>query len=68
MTFIPRIDELACAGHGDCAAVAPDVFAVDDIAEVIGTGSDQAILEAARACPASAIIVTDAGTGEQVFP
>ena len=68
MTLIPHVDELACAGHGDCALVAPSVFAVEDIAIVTGEGSDEAVLEAARACPAGAITVTHAATGEQVYP
>jgi ferredoxin len=68
MTLTPHIDELACAAHGDCALVAPDVFTVEDIATVTGKGSDDAILRAAQTCPAGAIIVTDLRTGEQVYP
>ena len=67
MTLIPRVDELACAGHGDCAVVAPDVFELEDIAVVIGTGPDDLILEAARACPSTAIAVYDE-SGAQVYP
>jgi ferredoxin len=66
MTLLPRIDEMACCAHGDCAAVAPDVFAVDEIAVVTGTGSDELLREAARACPAAAIELIDADTGEPV--
>jgi ferredoxin len=68
MPLIPHIDEFACAAHGDCALVAPDVFTVEDIAVVTGEGSDETILAAARACPAGAIIVTDGETGEQRYP
>lgn len=68
MTLTPHIDELACAAHGDCALVAPGVFTVEDIAIVTGEGSDEAILAAAQDCPAGAITVTDAATGEQVYP
>ena len=53
MTLIPHIDELACAAHGDCALAAPEVFTIEDIAIVTGKGSDEAILEAAQACPPS---------------
>ena len=67
MALTPRIDELACAGHGDCAVVAPNVFIVDDIAEVIGTGPDDVVLEAARACPSTAIALFD-DSGAQVYP
>ena len=68
MSLIPSVDEFACAAHGDCALVAPDVFAVDDIAVVIGEGSDKEILAAARACPAGAIIVIDKDSGAQIYP
>jgi ferredoxin len=68
MTLIPHIDELACAGHGNCALIAPDVFTIEDIALVTGTGSDEVILAAAQACPSAAITVTDAATGAQVYP
>jgi ferredoxin len=68
MTLIAHVDEYACAAHGDCALVAPGVFSVEDIAVVTGSGSDEEILAAARACPAGAITVTDAGTGEPVYP
>jgi ferredoxin len=66
MTLIPRIDDHACLGHGDCAVVAPDAFRVDDLAVVVGTASDEKLLEAARACPAGAILLFDAETGEEV--
>jgi ferredoxin len=58
----------ACAGHGDCAVVAPSVFRVDEIAEVIGDGPADQILEAARTCPAAAITVVDADSEDQVYP
>jgi ferredoxin len=67
MSLIPKIDEYACAGHGDCAVVAPDVFDVQDIAVVIGTGPDDVIMEAARACPSTAIAVYD-DSGAQLYP
>jgi ferredoxin len=68
MSSIPRIDEGACAAHGDCEAVAPQVFRIDDIARVIGTGPDDLILRAAEACPSVAITVVDSDTGETVYP
>lgn len=68
MTLVPHIDEYACAGHGDCAVEAPGAFTIEDIAIVTGTADDAALLAAARACPAGAITLTDAATGEQVFP
>ena len=68
MTLVPRIDELACCAHGDCAAIAPGVFRVDEIAVVTGSGPDELLREAARACPAAAIELLDAATGEPVEP
>ncbi len=68
MTLVPIIDESACAAHGDCVDIAPAVFALDDVAVVIGDGSSDLILEAARGCPSSAISVVDADTGETIFP
>jgi ferredoxin len=68
MTLTAHVDEFACAAHGDCALIAPGVFTVEEIAVVTGEGSDEAILAAARACPAGAITVTDAGTGDTVYP
>jgi ferredoxin len=67
MTYIAHIDESACSAHGDCEAIAPEVFRVDDVAEVIGTGPDELMLEAARICPTVAIRITDE-TGTQVYP
>jgi ferredoxin len=68
MSYVPRIDDLACLAHGDCAVVAPDVFRIDDVAVVAGTGPDDLILEAAKACPSVAIAVVDDQTGDQVYP
>ena len=68
MTYVPHIDGGACAAHGDCEAVAPEVFRIDDIATVIGTGPDDLILRAAESCPAAAISVVDAETGDTVYP
>lgn len=68
MSYVPHIDESACAAHGDCAVIAPKVFRVDDVATVIGTGPDELILEAAQACPSVAITVVDDETGETVYP
>ena len=68
MKLVPQIDEAACAAHGDCVAVAPGVFELEDVAVVIGEGPPELILEAARACPSAAISVVDAETGECVCP
>jgi ferredoxin len=68
MAYTATIDSAACAAHGDCEAIAPEIFAIEDVAVVVGTGPDELMLEAARICPSVAIVVTDDGTGGQVFP
>ncbi|MGZ4218614.1 MAG: ferredoxin [Solirubrobacteraceae bacterium] len=68
MTYLARIDEGACAAHGDCVDIAPDVFALDDVARVIGTAPDEVLLAAAEACPSAAILLVDQRTDEQVYP
>lgn len=68
MTYVVRVDEDVCVAHGDCAATAPDVFAVDDVARIVGTGADDLLLAAAQSCPSYAITVLDSRTGAQVFP
>lgn len=68
MRYIPTIDPGACSAHGDCVDIAPDVFALEDTAIVVGDGPDELVLEAAKACPSLAITVTDSETGETVFP
>ena len=68
MTYIARIDAAACSGHGDCEDIAPDIFRVDDdVAVVVGSGPDEFMLAAARACPSVAIVLTD-DAGRQAFP
>jgi ferredoxin len=68
MTYVVQIDEHACAAHGDCVDVALEVFELDDVARVIGTGPDELLLAAAEGCPSAAIRVIDQRTDEQVYP
>jgi len=68
MTYLVEIDEGACAGHGDCEDIAPEVFALDDVARVIGHGPDDVLLAAAEACPSAAIRILDAETGDALYP
>ena len=68
MAYVAKVDEFSCSAHGDCALVAPDVFRVDDIAEVAGTAPVDVLVKAAESCPAMAISVVDDETGEQVYP
>jgi len=70
MTAIARIDERACAAHGDCLDVAPQAFALsdDDVAVVVGSAPGDLLVAAAEACPSVAISVVDDATGEQLYP
>jgi len=68
VSYVAHIDARACAAHGDCEAIAPEIFRLDDVAVVVGVGPDELMLEAARVCPAVAIRITDEHSGEQIFP
>jgi ferredoxin len=68
MSYVIEIDEDACAAHGDCVDVAPDVFELGDVAQVIGNGPDELLLAAAEACPSTAIRIIEPQSGEQVYP
>jgi ferredoxin len=68
MTYSVQVDEDTCAAHGDCVDVAPQVFELDDVARVIGTGPDELLMSAAEACPSAAIRIIDQRTNEQVYP
>jgi ferredoxin len=68
MTLVAEIDPNACSAHGDCEDIAPEIFRVDDIAVVIGTGPDELMMAAAEACPSTAIRIVERETGEQRYP
>ncbi len=68
MTWIPVVDPNECSAHGDCVEVAPQIFRLDDVAVVIGSGPPELIMEAAESCPAVAISIVDDETGETVYP
>ncbi|GGZ37982.1 hypothetical protein GCM10010387_35020 [Streptomyces inusitatus] len=55
-----RVDSRLCLGSGMCAAIAPEVFALDGDrarAREDGAEPDERALEAAEICPALAITV-----------
>jgi ferredoxin len=66
-----RIDRNLCTGLGNCVALAPTVFELDeeDKAVVLDPASvpDDALIEAAESCPYDAIIILD-DEGNQVYP
>ncbi len=68
MAYLPIVDESICSAHGDCEHLAPGVFAVDEFAVVLGPGPRELLVAAAQACPAGAISIVDAETGEPVYP
>ena len=61
-----------CIGAASCIAVSPGVFKLDENnkAVFVDGAADEAenILMAAQSCPTKAIVVTDAETGQQVWP
>lgn len=66
------IDRDLCIGAATCLAIVPEVFELDNEAKaILLEGSpdvtQDAIVDAARACPTSAISVLDE-TGNSLFP
>ena len=68
MSYTVEVDDTACAAHGDCVEIAPEIFALEDVAVVVGSGPDELALAAAEGCPSTAIRLVDAQTGEQIYP
>ena len=68
MTLVALIDPNTCSAHGVCEDVAPEIFHVDDIAVVIGTGPDELLIAAAAQCPTTAIRIVESETREQLYP
>jgi ferredoxin len=68
MTLVALIDPNACIAQGDCEEMAPEVFRVEDVAVVIGSGSEELLIAAAEACPTSAIRIVDRETRKQLYP
>jgi ferredoxin len=70
--LVIEVDRELCYGFGDCVSSAPGVFELDDDEKAVvidpsGAPRDE-LVEAAANCPVTAITITDAGTGETVFP
>jgi ferredoxin len=67
-----EVDRNVCIGSAPCTSMAPKTFALDDsnTAAILATADEddqETILNAARSCPVSAIIIKD-GNGQQIFP
>jgi ferredoxin len=60
-----RIDRRACVGHARCAAVAPEIFRLDDDGYIavdaveVPAGEEALARRGARACPERIIAVED---------
>jgi ferredoxin len=65
------VDRDLCEGIGNCVAIAPGVFELDEENKVVATNiesvSEEKIREAAESCPLDAIILQD-DDGEQIYP
>lgn len=66
------VDRLVCVRTGLCAATAPAEFDLDEDGQGHATAdtlpASPTVREAAESCPVEAITITDADTGEHVFP
>jgi ferredoxin len=58
------VDDRACAGHGNCWALCPDVFELNDdgyafvVVEVVATQHEPAVRDAVAQCPERAISIS----------
>ncbi|MQG79418.1 MAG: ferredoxin [SAR202 cluster bacterium] len=66
------VDHDICVGNAMCITIATKAFELNDERQAVGANPDgdpeELILEAAENCPVAAITVTDADSGEQLFP
>jgi ferredoxin len=69
--IILDVDRDICIGAASCIAIAPLTFGIDDESKayILNESIDdyETILEAAKSCPVSAIILKDEN-GEQIWP
>ena len=66
-----RVVRDLCIGVGNCVALAPTVFSLDEENKAVVLDSfsvdDDTLLEAAESCPEEAIVVED-DEGNQLYP
>jgi ferredoxin len=66
-----RVDRDLCIGVGNCVALAPTVFRLDDENKAVvldpSSVDDRTLWDAAESCPEQAIIVED-DEGRQLYP
>lgn len=61
-----------CIGAASCLAFSPSTFVLDDQKKAViqegSTDTPENLFLAAQSCPTKAIIITDAETGDKVWP
>ena len=66
-----RVDRDLCLGVGNCVAIAPTVFKLDNGNKAVvltpSSVDNDMLLEAAESCPENAIIIED-DDGRQLYP
>jgi ferredoxin len=66
-----KVDRELCSGVGNCVALAPEVFKLDQQKKAVVTDgslvSEQMLWDAAQSCPENAIILED-DDGRQLYP
>ncbi len=66
-----NVDRELCIGVSNCVAIAPTVFKLDDQNKAVvldpGSVDEDTLMEAARSCPASAVVIED-DDGNQLYP
>ncbi len=72
MGYTAKVDRDLCIGAGACVEEAPKAFGFDDehIAVVLPEAENEAdakLLEVARACPATAILLYEDGAEVDIF-
>ena len=72
MGYTAKVDRELCVGAGACIETAPKAFGFDDehIAVVLPEAEEEAdgkLLEVARACPATAILLYEDGKESDLF-
>ena len=74
MSYRVEVDGEVCISSGRCVAEHPEAFRFgpdgdDEVAETVPGAPplpDDAALRLARACPSGALLVFDAGTGDEI--
>lgn len=66
-----KVDLILCTGVGNCVAVAPKVFRLNERRKAVvidaSNAKDDTLWEAAESCPEKAVILED-DSGNQLYP